>query len=897
MLPSRRLLLGRLVVFAACAVFAARESRAHDQTYPIAGDSILIEADGGGGTPVFQFEADGPEVPFLDHDPREDGTQILVRGTGANAGRTALITLDRNLWAPTTNGFAYTDAEGTRGGVTSVVFEPGLFTIQAGAGFGWSPAGAQDEVWVSMRIGDTGLCSRFGSDVATSNGAGSFVAAGAAAPASCPAQVCGDGIPQAPEACDDGNLASNDGCEPTCEVGPCNAESFTSTFEAIQERIFDGGYGCTDGLCHDSVAPKNELDLTSGVSYAQLLGGEGTGSPSEDYPALNLVQPGEPEQSYLWIKLAAKTFPGLSFVVDPGTAMPSGANSALSEEHLEAVERWIRGGAPQEGVVEGTQSLLGTCLPPPTPLKIPPPPAPAPGTGVQFLQTPWPLPGTTPTTQGEDEICMATYYDVSQTVPEWAKVPCPPSLQPVKQCAADPTRLCSTDADCEVGDSCTGYRFNANNYEGGNNCFVYDRSVLHQDPQSHHSIIQLYAGGYDADDPSWGEWTYKFEPSEANPLAGQPCSPRDFDPATGITNPGCSTAVVSGVACGGFGPPDMQASLTGMGNDTSLSFTGSQEPYYDQTFAEGVYDVLPLAGLITWNSHAFNLTPEASTMAQYLNVEYAPEENQLYPLQRIFAARWIFAQDVPPFGTQEICGTYTIPEGAQLFELGSHTHQWGARWRTWEPPNTPCQPGCPTPYNEIPPQFGAFQLCNEDPELPICDGPREDPPTYTSTDYTDPLQLRFDPPLSFADTPDEADRTFLYCSLYDNGSTEDSPKVKLRSESPMPPGISELITSEVLNFFGAGGPCVPKGAYCKDGPNKGEACVAAPIATLNADDHALCGDPELELCDACATRGGVTTSDEMFILIGNYFIPEPGTTGLAAVALATIGALARKRNR
>jgi cysteine-rich repeat protein len=885
MRPHRRLPLGLLALLA--IAFAGRGAEAHDQTYPVAGDSVLIQADGGGGAPVFQFEAAGPEVPYLDHDPREDGTQILVRGAGENAGRTALIVLDRNLWTATANGFAYDDPSGARGGVTHVAFEPGLFTITAGAGFGWSPAGAQDEVWVSMRIGDTGLCSRFGADVATSNASGHFAASGATAPASCPAQVCGDGIPQPPEACDDGNLASGDGCEASCELGPCNAESFTSTFEAIQERIFsaESGYGCADGLCHDSVAPKNALDLTASVAYEELLGPDGTGQPSDDYPNLNLVQPGEPDQSYLYIKLAAKTFPNLPFVVDPGTSMPSGGLSPLSEEHLEALWKWIRGGAPREGVVDGTQALLGTCLPPPTPLKIPPPPTPAPGTGVQFLQTPWPLPATTETTQGEDEICMATYYDVSALVPEWARVPCPEELRVVRACAADPTVVCEGDGDCGEGDVCAAFQRNANH--AGEECFVYDRSVLHQDPQSHHSIIQVYTGGYPiGDTDAWGTFTRK-------PDGVEECDPTAVDPQLG-TNPGCSSAVVSGVACGGFGPPDMQISLTGGATSTSMSFTGSQEPYFEQTFTPGVYDVLPLSGVILWNSHAFNLTSEPSTMDQYLNVEFAPEENQQYALARIFDARWIFAQDVPPFGTQEICGTYTIPQHARLFELGSHTHARGVRWRTWAPPNTPCQPGCPTPYNAIPPQFGNFQLCSPDPDLPFCDGPREDTPLYTSSDYTDPLQLRFETPLVY-DSPDEADRSFLYCALYDNGSTPESPPVKLRSASPMPPGISELITPSVLNFFGVGGPCVAKAAHCSDGPNKGQACVAAPNPTLDAADHALCGDPALELCDACAARGGVTTEDEMFILIGNYFIPEPGTTALAVAALGALGGLARRR--
>ena len=865
--------------------WGAPGARAHDATFPVAGDSILIQTDQGAGTETFQFEAAGPEIPLLDHDPRQDGTSIFVRGLGANAGRSALATLDRNFWSATASGYAYDDPAGTRGGITHVTLEAGLLSIQgAGASWGWSPAGAQDEVWVHMRIADTSFCSSFPSASATSNGAGHFQASGASEPAECPEQICGDGVPQMPETCDDGNLATGDGCEVSCETGPCNAQSFPSTFEAIQTVVFEGGYGCTDSTCHDSVSPKNDLELTNAVAFEELLGAQGTGQASADYPSLNLIEPGEPELSYLFIKLASKTYPNSTFTVEPGTGMPSGGKVAVSQEHLEAVRKWIRGGAPREGVVEGTQELLGTCLPPPTPLKIPVPAPPPPGAGVQLVQTPWDLPPTSPETSGEDEICMSTYYDVSALVPASAKVPCPPNLQVQRSCSNALTTPCSSDAQCQGG-TCTGYLKNFNNPTG--ECFVYHKQTLLQDPQSHHSIIQLYTGAYGLDHEGWGEWTTKLEPTDPNYglQHGVACDPSMIDPALGF-NPGCSGAVVSSVACGGYGPPDAnQFSVTG-GAGNLARFSGSQEPYYEQTLADGVYAIAPLRGVVVWNSHAFNLTQSASTMAQYLNLDFAQPEDQLYPLRDIFDARWIFAQDVPAFGQQEICATYTIEQGARLFELASHTHVRGVRWRTWAPPNTPCQPGCPTQYTPN----NLFNPCRPDPNLPICAGPRNDNPIYFSSDYSDPLQLRFDPPLEY-DDPDVADRTLLFCAQYDNGSGPGSPPVKLRSTSPLPPDVPGLATGEILNVLGVGGPCPKKVTTCADGPNKGQVC--GTNTTLN---HAFCGDAGLELCDACPARGGVTTSDEMFILLGSYFVPEPDAISLGGVAIAAL-ALRRMRRR
>jgi cysteine-rich repeat protein len=870
----------------ACVLLAAAYApgaRAHDATFPVAGDSILIQTDQGAGTEVFQFEAAGPEVPLLDHDPRQDGTAILVRGVGPNEGRSALATLDRNFWSFTGTGYTYDDPAGTRGGITHVTLEAGLLAIQGGGpNWGWSPAGSQDEVWVHMRLADTSFCSSFPSANATANTAGHFEASGANAPPACPAQVCGDGVPQAPETCDDGNLATGDGCEVTCETGPCNAQSFDSTFAAIQTVVFEGGYGCTDGTCHDSVNPKNGLELTHAVAYDALLGPNGTGAPSHDYPFVKLIEPGEPTLSYLYMKLAAKTYPGSQFSVDPGVSMPSGGKVALSQEHLEAVREWIRKGAPRDGVVPNTQALLGTCLPPPTPLKIPVPDPPAAGTGVQFQQTPWDLP------TGEDEICMSTYYDVSSLVPDWAKVPCPADLEVVRSCSNAVTTPCTSDAEC-TGGTCSGYLKNYNN--PSNECFVYHEQTLVQDPQSHHSIIQVYTGAYGLDDPGWGAWTKKLEPTDPDYAAqdGLPCDPSVVDPTKGF-NPGCSGDVVSSVACGGYGPPDAnQFSVTGRGGNLR-SFSGSQEPFYQQTLADGVYATAPLRGVIVWNSHAFNLTPEASTMAQYLNLDFAQPADQQYPLQGIFDARWIFAQDVPAFGTEEICATYTIEQGARLFELASHTHVRGVRWRTWAPPNTPCQPACPAQYTPN----TLFNPCvpDPDPDFPICTGPRDaDPPLYFSSDYSDPLQLDFDPPLAF-DDPAVENRTFLFCSLYDNGSGPGSPPVKRRSTSPYPPDIPGLAPGTLLNALGLGGPCPVSVTTCADGPNKGMVCGSGP--KIDDVDHAVCGDPALQLCDACPERGGVTTSDEMFILLGSYYVPtpEPDATLLGAAA---VGALALRR--
>jgi hypothetical protein len=170
-----------------------------------------------------------------------------------------------------------------------------------------------------------------------------------------------------------------------------------------------------------------------------------------------------------------------------------------------------------------------------------------------------------------------------------------------------------------------------------------------------------------------------------------------------------------------------------------------------------------------------------------------------------------------------------------VFELSSHTHRHGVRWRTWAPPNTPCTTGVPG---------SGPGVCQPGPD---------DRLIYLSTVYNDPVQLVLDPPVAL-DSPVAADRTYLYCSLYDNGSAPGSPSVKRQSTSPDPP-----IT---IGFLG--GPCPDETVACLDGPQKGQLCGTQP----NPDG--FCGGPGL--CDACPVKGGVTTEDEMFILLGNYFV-------------------------
>ena len=449
---------------------------------------------------------------------------------------------------------------------------------------------------------------------------------------------------------------------------------------------------------------------------------------------------------------------------------------ALSADHLEAMRLWIRNGAPETTDVDDVASLLGCDSPTPAQAnKIARPDAPPAGEGVQLISGPW-----TVEADSEDEVCFATYYDLEQnpeSVPAWAK------------------------ADCD------GSVFS--DYSGS--CVAINGRTLTQDPQSHHSIINVYTGSSGPADNAWGPWQCSSGPSK-----GMTCDPtRINDPvANGGADCGggghvCATEAKSSVACRGVGPADRQFRTVGMG--------GAQSPISEQRFGEGVFSLLPTKGVITWNSHAFNLSAEDTTIDQYNNFLFAPQNQRQYFSRGIFDTKDIFIANVPPYERRTYCSTYTLPVGARLTQLGSHTHKRGVFWQTWLPPqDTSCtvRSGCV-------------------PNTTTAD--------YVSKVYNDPLYLNYDIPLAF-DSANATDRTLKFCATYDNGV-----------EYP------ELLK---LNSTSVGTTC-DSNRFCANGSTPGQSC----------NNNSDCGDGGM--CDACTVRGGVTTEDEMFLLLGNFYVvPE-----------------------
>lgn len=549
---------------------------------------------------------------------------------------------------------------------------------------------------------------------------------------------------------------------------------FTSTYDAIQQTVFEAK-GCTGSACHGDAATAG-LDLRADTSFEALVR-----QPSDIDPSIDRVFPGDQALSLLYLKLAAAT-EGTN-LGSLGQVMPVGLDP-LGEDQLEAIRLWIRAGAPRDSIVEGTLPRLG-CEGSfdADPNKINPLPAPAAGEGVQFYAGGWSLGA-----EAEDEVCFATYYDFTDRVP--------PEFQ----------------VDCEQ-------------FGPGRKCFAFRRNELAQDPQSHHSIIDVYTPESDPNGGDWGPWSCLGGERE-----GEPCDPTHAD-ACGPRSQ-CTTPAVTSVACVGYPYAPSNFGLgggLGGGGDTLVQLSGAQESTAIDLPPAGVYSLLPLDGFVSWNSHGFNLTEKDTTIEQWVNLTFAPESERSWLRRQIFEAGNIFAMSpVAPFEKREICMTWTLPQNANLLSLSSHMHQRGELFRIWLPPNAPCA------------------------RVSDCLPPTEEA-DYESRLYDDPLYTYYDPPLALTSAA-QANRTLKACAVYDNGA-DDPLEVKRESTKPNTPACT---------FPAAACGCGAGQRVCLGGDREGTPC---------GGDDAVCG--EEGQCDACPLLGGVTTDDEMFIPLGSYYVAEP----------------------
>jgi len=417
-----------------------------------------------------------------------------------------------------------------------------------------------------------------------------------------------------------GAACTSDGGREAPSTGDGECKSFDSTFDAIQTSVFEG-QGCTNDTCHGS-ARSGGLDLRAGFAYSELLEKKSTGT------SLVRVQPGAPTESYLYLKLAAATNPDADYDI-ANSPMPVGL-PPLSPERLEAVRLWIQGGAPEKGAVGdptkgGTSdtiaNLLSVCLPPAEPVKIAPLEAPPPDEGIQFTAPTWRLGAGK-----EREVCVASYYDFSDRVPDEFKSP-------------------------------------------DGKSFYTNGSRLRQNPASHHYILSnpLLEASF-ATDPSFGGWRcYGGDrpDAECDPLDAAACG----DGGT------CGSELKDNIACLNYGP--VKAGFDGFLGAGLIENVQSANQYLPPR--DGVYRELPIKGFLYHNTHGFNLTDQEAEINSRLNVLFAKDRKRRL-VQAIDYSMVGAAAGIAPYTTKEICGNHVAPSGAELIRLTSHTHKRGKRF-------------------------------------------------------------------------------------------------------------------------------------------------------------------------------------------------------------------------
>ena len=479
-----------------------------------------------------------------------------------------------------------------------------------------------------------------------------------------------------------------------------DCQTFSSSFEAIQKLVFERR-GCTAGPCHGETKVGG-LDLREGASYESLV----------DVPSANSkfarVEPGTATDSFLFQKLQAATHPGSVQIA--GSPMPVGA-APLTEDELQAVQLWIQKGAPRTGSVADhnkgidVSKLLEACLPPTRPAKIKPLEPPAPEQGVQLV-----LPKYLLKAQSEVEVCTPFVYDITGQVPARFK-------------------------------------------DAQRNIMYVNSSRVRQDPQSHHLVVWDPHRDLTTITPDGTEWTCRGGERDASN-----CDPRRANAdcagggiCAGKTSPGTfcglGASELGGIDLDALTDPkkreellrnpeaaerlrDALATGTLRGMPGAIAHTQSPQEYVAPM--DGVYWEVPMRGVMWFNSHAFNLDDEDTSLEARVNFYYADKRER--ELRQLGSTSDIsIAAGQPPFTRKTYCAKHVVPQGYSLAVMTGHTHRRGERFWVNDP---------------------AGSLI------------------YESFVYSDPLYKRYDPYILF-DVPDPAARTLEYCATYNNGLKRD----------------------------------------------------------------------------------------------------------------------------
>lgn len=119
------------------------------------------------------------------------------------------------------------------------------------------------------------------------------------------------------------------GCDLGTDPEDANGENGEVTFSEDVEPMLANN--CAFSGCHGTSNTQQDLVLAEGEAYNNLVD-----VPSREMPELDRVEPGEPDSSFLLLKLKPNP--------PAGGRMPQGG-PYFSDEQIETVETWISEGA------------------------------------------------------------------------------------------------------------------------------------------------------------------------------------------------------------------------------------------------------------------------------------------------------------------------------------------------------------------------------------------------------------------------------------------------------------------------------------------------------------------------------------------------------------------------
>jgi cysteine-rich repeat protein len=144
--------------------------------------------------------------------------------------------------------------------------------------------------------------------------------------------VCGDGILDPFEECDDGNTDDGDGCDADCELEEGGTEpGILPTLASIQLNVFTP----ICSVCHVPGGTGPMPLHTEDASYDSLV------SAGFSFTcAVPRVDPGNPDGSCIVLKIEGSP-------LTSGNPMPPPPLASLGQDEIDAIREWIELGAPR----------------------------------------------------------------------------------------------------------------------------------------------------------------------------------------------------------------------------------------------------------------------------------------------------------------------------------------------------------------------------------------------------------------------------------------------------------------------------------------------------------------------------------------------------------------------